>query len=50
MIELVKEILDRKWSFVCEEGVIYIVLANDEYAVRNDEDAAKVLHNIRTYW
>ena len=50
MVELVKEVLNRKWNCTIEDGVIYIILGNIEYIVTNDTEAQDVLDEIKKYW
>jgi hypothetical protein len=50
MIELIKELVKRNWSFEYNEGTLYLILGNTERWVKSNEDAEKLLNEIKTYW
>jgi hypothetical protein len=50
MKNLVIELLNRGWDFRFEDCSLYVILGINEYIVDNDEEAEKVLEEIRKYW
>ena len=52
MSMLLDECCGREWTFEYDkqEQRFYMVLGNEEKVVYNDDDAAELLAEIRTYW
>ena len=55
MLQLIDECYYRDWQFEyvkddSEQLHFHMVLGNEEKVVYNDDDAAKLLAEIRTYW
>ena len=50
MLELLKEVLSRNWDCEICEGKIYLILGNAEHEITNDDQALRVLDEIKVYW
>lgn len=55
MLQLIDECYHRDWQFEyvkddAERLYFHMVLGNEDKVVYNDDDAAKLLAEIRTYW